>query len=48
MSRSKEIHSLVQLTPEQVIENAGDHLEVCENLDELHRHFAEYIFEEIE
>ena len=45
--RKEEVRSLLRLTPEEVIEKAGDKLIVCNNLDELHRRFAEDIVKEI-
>ncbi len=47
LNRKKEVHELMQLTPTQVVDRAGDHLIVCENLDDLHHHFAESIASEI-
>ncbi len=46
-NRKEEVRELIQLTTEQVMERAGDHLIVCENLDELHKHFALSIASEI-
>jgi len=46
-NRKEEVRSLLRLTPEEVIEKAGDKLIVCNNLDELHRRFAEDIVTEI-
>ena len=46
-NRSDEIRTLLNLTPEEVMEKAGDHLEVCKDLEELHHHFAKSIFDEI-
>lgn len=45
--RSDEIRTLLKLTPEEVIDRARDHIEVCKNLEELHYHFAKSIFDEI-
>ena len=45
--RSEEVRALLKLTPEEVIEKTGDHLEVLKDLEELHYHFATTIFEEI-
>ena len=47
-NRSNEVRTLLNLTPEQVIERAGDHLIVCKDLEELYNHFARSIFEEIQ
>ncbi len=47
MKRADEIRHLLELTPRQVIERAGRHLVVCETLDDLHRHLAESIFDDI-
>ncbi len=46
--RSDEIRTLLNLTPEKVIEKAGDHLLLCKDLEELHHHFAKSIFDEIQ
>jgi len=46
-NRNDEIRALLKLTPEEVIEQARDHIEVCKNLDDLHYHFAKSIFNEI-
>jgi glucosamine-6-phosphate deaminase len=45
--RSDEIRTLLSLKPEEVVKKAGDHLIVCDNLEQLHQHFAESIFNEI-
>ncbi len=47
IDRKREIRELLTLSPEEVISKAGSHLEVCENLDALHLHFAEAIAREI-
>jgi glucosamine-6-phosphate deaminase len=47
LERKKEVRKLLSLTPEEVIKRAGDHLVVCENLEDLHRTFAKDIFNEI-
>ncbi|MHA1803291.1 MAG: 6-phosphogluconolactonase [Promethearchaeota archaeon] len=47
-NRSIEVRTLLKLTPEEAIEKAGNHLIVCEDLEELHEHFAEEIAKEIE
>ena len=46
-NRKKEVRELMLLTPEQVKKRAGDHLIVCENLDELYFHFASSIASQI-
>jgi glucosamine-6-phosphate deaminase len=46
-NRNEEVRSLLQLTPDEVIEKAGDKLIVCNNLAELHQKFAKDIAEEI-
>jgi glucosamine-6-phosphate deaminase len=46
--RSDEVRALLKLTPEDIIKKAGNHLIVCENLDELHHHFAQSIYKEIQ
>jgi glucosamine-6-phosphate deaminase len=47
MDRKAEIRRLLKLSPEEVRAKAGQHLVVCEDLDALHRRFAEDIAEEI-
>ena len=47
MNRAEEIRRLNELSPRQVIDRAGDHLLICANIDDLHRHFAESIQQEI-
>lgn len=47
MNRKYEIRQLNQLSPQQVIERAGDRLLVCESVAELHRQFADSIFQAI-
>lgn len=47
-NRSNEVRTLLNLTPEQVVERARDHLIICKDLNELHQHFARSIFEEIQ
>jgi len=47
MNRKPEVRALLRLTPQEVMERAGEHLVVCEDLDALHRRFAEDIAEEI-
>jgi len=48
MDRKTEIRKLLKLSPEEVQAKAGHHLIVCENLDALHKRFAEDIAAEIE
>lgn len=40
MTRGKEIHELLKLTPEEMVARADGRLEVVDSLDGLHRHFA--------
>lgn len=47
MDRKMEIRRLLRLSPEEVRTKAGQHLVVCEDLDALHRKFAEDVAEEI-
>jgi len=47
MDRKTEIRRLLKLSPEQVQTQAGHHLVVCEDLDSLHKKFAEDIASEI-
>ena len=47
MDRRAEIRELLKLSPAEVIERAGEHLVVCEDLPELHRRFAEDLAREI-
>ena len=46
-NRRAEIRRLLQLTPRQVIDRAGSRLVVCESVEDLYRHLAESIFDEI-
>ncbi|MFX0069471.1 MAG: 6-phosphogluconolactonase [Candidatus Hermodarchaeota archaeon] len=46
-NRKEEIRSLMQLSPNKVIELAGNHIVVCDDLDALHQRFAEDIASEI-
>ena len=48
MTRKDEIRKLNQLSPQQVIDAAGNHLVVCDSIDDLHRHLAESIYQEIQ
>lgn len=47
MNRKEEIRRLNQLSPQQVIERAGDRLVVCDTVAALHQHLADAIFDEI-
>ena len=47
MNRTEEIRDLLRMSPEEVIDRAGERLVVCEDLDALHRRFAESIAEQI-
>ena len=47
MDRREEIRELLRLSPEEVIDRAGERLVVCEDIDALHRRFAEEIADEI-
>ncbi len=48
MNRKDEIHKLLSLSPEEVVERAGDTLIVCDSVEELHKQFAQDIFIEIQ
>jgi len=48
MNRAEEIRELQRLPPDEMLGKAKGHLIVVENLDALHRHFAQTIFDEIE
>jgi glucosamine-6-phosphate deaminase len=47
INRKQEVRELIRLTSRQVMERAGDHLVVCETLEDLHLHFANSIATEI-
>jgi glucosamine-6-phosphate deaminase len=47
-SRAADIRRLNALSVDEVVQRAGEHLVVVENLDELHRHFAESIATTVE
>ena len=47
MNRKREVRELLALSPEQVVDQAGSRLVVCDDIDQLHRHFAERIADEI-
>jgi glucosamine-6-phosphate deaminase len=46
--RSTEVRDLSKLTPEEVVARAKKHLIVCEDLNDLYKHFAKEIFNEIQ
>ena len=48
INREQEIRKLLSLNPKQVLLKAQQHLKVCDNLDDLHKHMAESIYSEIE
>ena len=47
MNRRDEIRSLLALSPEDLLERSGGRLLILETLDQLHRHFARTIAQEI-
>ncbi len=47
MNRKDEIRQFNQLSPQQVIDAAGQRLVVCDTIADLHRHLAESIHREI-
>ena len=47
MTRSDEIHELLQLSPDELLDRAEGHLTVLEDLEALHQHFAEALAKEI-
>jgi len=47
VDRRREVRDLLKLSPEEVIERAGGRLVVCDDLDALHRRFAEDVAAEI-
>ena len=47
-SRAADIRRMNALSADEVVQRAGEHLVVVENLDELHRHFAESIATTVE
>ena len=47
MKRGDEIRYLLSLSPEQLLEHSDGRLVILDSLDELHRHFAKSIAEEI-
>lgn len=48
MTRKEEIRRLNRMTPQQVIDAAGERLVVCDTVAALHQRLAELIFAEIE
>jgi glucosamine-6-phosphate deaminase len=48
MNRKDEIHRLLSLTEQEVIEKAGDTLIVCDTVEDLYQQFARDIFSEIQ
>ncbi|MCK4513645.1 MAG: hypothetical protein KAU31_00230 [Spirochaetaceae bacterium] len=47
MNRKREVRELLALSPQQIVDQAGSRLVICDDLDQLHRHFAERIADEI-
>jgi glucosamine-6-phosphate deaminase len=47
MKRGDEIRSLLALPPEELLDRSGDRLVLLDSLDQLHRHFARTIAQEI-
>ena len=47
MKRGEEIRKLLRLSPEELLERSEGRLVILDSLDELHRHFAQTIAEEI-
>lgn len=47
MTRSDEVHKLMQLGPDELLDRAEGHLTVLEDLETLHQHFAEAMATEI-
>jgi len=48
MERSEEIRALLALSPEELLEKADGRLIILDTLDDLHRHFAESVAQEIQ
>ncbi len=48
MTRGQEIHDLLQLSPDELVERSEGHLTIVDDLDALHRQFAEAMVAEIE
>jgi glucosamine-6-phosphate deaminase len=47
MKREDEVRSLLALSPEELLDRSGGRLVILEGLDQLHRHFAHTIAQEI-
>lgn len=47
MDRGEEISTLMKLTPDELVVKSNGHLIVLDTLDDLHRHFARSLAEEI-
>ena len=47
MDRTSEISALLSLTPKQVMQRAGNKIVVCDDLESLHRRFADDIVQDI-
>lgn len=47
MTRSDEVHKLLQLGPDDLLDRAEGHLTVLEDLETLHQHFAKALAKEI-
>lgn len=47
MNRKQEVRELLALSPEQITSRAGNRLVICDDLDKLHRDFAERIAGEV-
>ena len=47
MNRKEELHALLKLTPEAMLQQAQDRLEIVDTLDDLHRHLARDIADTI-
>lgn len=47
MTRQDEVQQLLQYSPKQIIEKAGNHLIVVETIDDLYQHMANTIYDEI-
>jgi len=48
MERGEEIRALLALAPEELLEKADGRLIILDTLDDLHRHFAESVAQEIQ
>jgi len=47
MTRQQEIRKLLKMSRKQMLDRAGKHLVISEDIDALHQHFAEAIADEI-